>query len=127
MQADEACKKAEELQQPTLQVGWEYQNGFDEWIEIESNTNHPLFPYKSMQGLVYTREGRNNAFNPDDCVNLILSTGRPVKKVQIDDEVEALAREIYVHNITLIESENTFAYAEKFINHRNERRGKNGK
>ena len=76
-QADEACKKAEELQQPTLETS----------------------------------------------SDLVISTIHPVKKVQQDDEVEALARELWIHtfpnNIT-----EAFASAQSFINHRNERRGK---
>ena len=89
-QADEACKKAEELQQPTLETSRDF----------------------------------------------IISKDNPVKKVQVDDEVEALARELF---LILFESINqpshkdlpsdnvinhSFDLAEQFINHRNERRGK---
>jgi hypothetical protein len=45
---------------------------------------------------------------------------------QQDDEVEALAREIFIHtNMEATYSvESSFDLAEQFINHRNERRGK---
>lgn len=50
---------------------------------------------------------------------------------QQDDEVEALAREIYIEGVVnnpddYILPAHSFDLAEQFINHRNERRGKNG-
>jgi hypothetical protein len=45
---------------------------------------------------------------------------------QQDDEVEALARELWVNNYTH-EPDRAFIMAESFINHRNERREKNAK
>jgi hypothetical protein len=58
--------------------------------------------------------------------DLVISTIRPVKKVQENDEVEALAEKFWLlpDNPTL---ENCFKNAERFINQRNERRGKNAK
>ena len=91
--ADDAAKKAEELQQPTLETSRDF----------------------------------------------IISKDNPVKKVQVDDEVEALARELFLILFEAINqpshkdlpSDNainhSFDLAEQFINHRNERRGKNGK
>jgi hypothetical protein len=59
--------------------------------------------------------------------DLILSTGHPVKKVQENDEVEALAREIYSTHCQSMSPKQSFELAEGFIQTRNERRGKNGK
>jgi hypothetical protein len=122
-QADEAIRKAEELQQPTLQVGWEYQDGRGEWMPIIEYRETDHYPFKSGSIASYTHKGVYNKSAPNSEFNLILSTGRPVKKVQIDDEVEALAEKFWLlpDNPTL---ENCFANAERFIQYRNERRGK---
>jgi hypothetical protein len=55
--------------------------------------------------------------------------GFDVKQPRQDDEVEALAREIFIHTIMeeTYSVKLSFNAAESFINHRNERRGKNGK
>jgi hypothetical protein len=45
------------------------------------------------------------------------------QRSQQDNEVEALARELWVNNYTH-EPDRAFIMAEQFINHRNERRGK---
>jgi hypothetical protein len=121
--AEKAIEKLEELQQPTLQVGWEYQNGLNDWVHIISIDNHPSHPYNSMNHGCFTIHGAwgiTNETNRD----LILSTGRPVKKVQENDEVEALAREIYSTHCQSMSPKQSFELAEGFIQTRNERRGK---
>jgi hypothetical protein len=62
--------------------------------------------------------------------DFIISKDNPVKKVQRDDEVEALARELFLREASIDRIDYFNSYydlAEQFINHRNERRGKNGK
>ncbi len=119
--ADDAIEKLEELQQPTLQVGWEYQNGHGQWEEIVRF--HPdadtLHKFESNHGWLYVSNGLKYHF---PCIlDLDLSTGRPMKKVQVDDEVEALAEKIYVSSHTATPKQ-SFEIAQEFINHRNERR-----
>jgi hypothetical protein len=120
--AEKAIEKLEELQQPTLQVGWEYKDGDLDWVWIVDH-NKQDNKFLSNDGEEYLSDGNCCS---TDLPKLILSTGRPVKKVQDDDEVEALAEKLWVNNYTH-EPDRAFIMAEQFINHRNERRGKNGK
>ena len=127
--ADDAAKKAEELMQPTLQVGWEYKNGKGEWVQIvkfEKVSKDDEYPYSCSKDNCYASNGLRYAKRGETEHSLILSTGRPMKKVQVDDEVEALAEKIYVSSHTATPKQ-SFEIAQEFINHRNERRGKNGK
>lgn len=118
-------KLPSELQQPTLQVGWEYMNRRGEWVQINSKDGHSTHPFNGSTLLCYMPNGETSLQQTllDD---LDLSTGRPVKKVQIDDEVEALAREIYSTHCQSMSPKQSFELAEGFIQTRNERRGKDG-
>lgn len=122
-------KLPSELQQPTLQVGWEYMNERDQWVQIDSKDDHKVYPFNSKLNGAYTEQGEY-LLGKKNTKNLILSTGRPVKKVQVDDEVEALAEKLFVSSLyekSQLKVDSCFEFAEEFIQYRNERRGKNGK
>jgi hypothetical protein len=128
--ADEAIKKMEELQQPTLQVGWEYHNGRGEWVQIvkfEKVSKDDEYPYSCSKDNCYASNGLRYAKRGETEHSLILSTGRPIKKEQPQhDEVEALAEKLRINN-QILSNEDIFIAAELFINCRNQRRRKNAK
>ncbi len=116
--ADDAAKKAEELMQPTLQVGWEYKDGDLDWVWIVDH-NKQDNKFLSNDGEEYLHDGNCCS---TDLPKFILSTGRPVSKPQpSQDEVEELSREIYVRSNTATPKQ-SFKAAEEFITYRNERR-----
>lgn len=70
-----------ETPEPELRVGWEYQNGKGEWVEIKKlNPDLKDYPAFGNNGCRYTIGGKFVLWTVDDDRNLILSTGRQVSK-----------------------------------------------
>jgi hypothetical protein len=125
-QADDAIQELEELQQekPT-RTELEVLKEVEYLFSLCSDHSIDCMGYRSLCEKIKKLEGASPLQQPtlETSSDLILSTGHPVKKVQENDEVEALAEKFWLlpDNPTL---ENCFKNAERFINQRNERRGK---
>jgi hypothetical protein len=126
-QADDAIQELEELQQekPT-RTELEVLKEVEYLFSLCSDHSIDCMGYRILCEKIKKLEGASPLQQPtlETSSDLILSTGHPVKKVQENDEVEALAREIYSTHCQSMSPKQSFELAEGFIQTRNERRGK---
>lgn len=94
--------------EPELRVGWEYQNGRGEWVEIISIDSHPIYPFNSKYGYCYTKNGMFNNSEKTPSA-LILSTGRPVQKQPSTNWWESLKEgDLVVYGDNLLQVKNWY-------------------
>lgn len=80
-------------------------------------------PSKIITELITRFERLSLGNKADEAIREVI---KPQEQPQQHDEVEALAEKIWIH-MEAISIKEAFEISEKFINYRNERRGKNGK